>query len=38
MRVPTALYYSQSTSLITRIQAELQQTQLQIASGRRMAA
>ena len=23
MRVPTALYYSQSTSLITRIQAEL---------------
>jgi len=36
MRVPTAMYYQQSASLITRLQGDLQQTQLQIASGRRI--
>ncbi len=36
MRVPTGAYYQQSTNLLNRLQNELTQTQLQIASGRRI--
>ncbi|MFK8017253.1 MAG: flagellar hook-associated protein FlgL [Gammaproteobacteria bacterium] len=36
MRTPTALFYSQSSSTIQRLQAEITQTQLQISSGRRV--